>query len=96
MNLDATYHSRNKQWTGLYYDKKTLAYEVTFIKTPLTNTEPAKKQATSTPKSAPAKKKEEVVKVEEPVEEVIVEEPVPEVTESQQSSGNILGEDTQK
>ena len=96
-NLDATYNGRKKEWTGLYYDRKTIAYEVTFLRTPMTSSEPAQKPATSTSKSTSSKKKAApVVNIEEPAEEIIVEEAPQETNENNSSSTNILGEDTMK
>ena len=96
-NLDATYNPRKKEWTGLYYDRKTIAYEVIFLKTPMTNSEPVQKSSTSTQKVSSTKKKEApAVKNEEPAEEIVVEEPTQETNENNTSSGNILGEDTMK
>ena len=96
-NLDATYNSRKKEWTGLYYDRKTIGNDVTFIKTPMTNSEAVQKSSTPKQKTPSTKKKEApVVNIEEPVEEVIVEEPTQETNEYQPSSSNILGEDTMK
>ncbi|MCH5239975.1 MAG: protein kinase [Muribaculaceae bacterium] len=98
-NLDAEYNSRTKEWRGLYYDRKTLANEVIFTKTPLTNTDKGQKStsSSSTQKQAPAKKKEApVVNIEEPTEEIIIEDAPQEVNEEKPSSSNILGEDTLK
>ena len=94
-NLDADYNSRKKEWTGRYYDRKTIGHDVTFLKTPMTSSEPVQKSSTPQQKTTSTKKKAApVVNIEEPAEEIIVEEPAGETNENKPSSTNILGEDT--
>lgn len=96
-NLVADYNSRTKTWRGLYYDRKTLANDVIFTKTPMSGSDQTQKSSSSAQKAASTKKKAApVVNIEEPSEEIIVEEEAPQSNETSSSSTNILGEDTLK